>query len=99
MKLDPRKAAEELARRAAARTKASTVVDGIRGELFDKQLAFIDDPSRNKAALCTRRAGKTSMWSRYATILALTKPRSLVRIWAINRLRAKQLLVKSLMYF
>ena len=92
MKLDPRKAAEELARRAAARDRASTVVDGIRGELFDKQLAFIDDPSRNKSALCTRRAGKTSMWSRYATILALTKPRSLVRIWAINRLRAKQLL-------
>jgi hypothetical protein len=60
--------------------------------LFDKQIAFIDDPSRNKASLCTRRAGKTSMWARYCTIVALENPGSLVRIWAINRLRAKQLL-------
>lgn len=92
MKLDPRKAAEELARREAARVRAGSVVDAIRSELFDKQVAFIDDESRNKAALCTRRAGKTSMWSRYCTILAITKPRSLIRVWAINRLRAKQLL-------
>ena len=91
-KLDPRRAAEELARRANAAQRANSVVEGIRAELFDKQLAFMDDPSRNKAALCTRRAGKTSMWARYGTILAITKPRSLIRIWAISRLRAKQLL-------
>jgi hypothetical protein len=90
--LDPRKAAEELARREAALTRASSVTVNIRAELFDKQLAFIDDKSRNKAALCTRRAGKTNIWPRYCTILALTKPGSLSRIWAINRLRAKQLL-------
>lgn len=92
MSLDPRKAAEELARRKVAQARATSVNEGIRRELFDRQLAFIDDPSRNKAAICTRRAGKTSMWARYCTMVALEKPRSLIRIWAIARLRAKQLL-------
>lgn len=92
MKIDPRKAAEEIARREAALARAQNVSVAIRRELFNKQIAFIDDPSRNKAALCTRRAGKTSMWARYCTIVALEHPRSLIRIWAINRLRAKQLL-------
>lgn len=64
----------------------------IRGELFDKQLAFVDDPSRNKSALCPRRAGKTSMWARYTTIEAMTKDRVLIRIWSASRIRAKQLL-------
>lgn len=92
MKLDPRKAAEELARRGVALSQAQSVSASIRGELFQQQLDFIDDPSRNKAALCTRRAGKTSMWARYCTMTALQTPRALIRIWAINRLRAKQLL-------
>lgn len=90
--LDPRKAAEELARRERALVQARNVTAAIRAELFDKQINFVDDPSRNKAALCTRRAGKTSMWPRYCTIVALEKPGSLIRIWGINRLRAKQLL-------
>lgn len=92
MTLDRKLALAELARRAGAQQRAASVVGAIRGELFDKQLAFIDDASRNKAALCTRRAGKTSMWSRYCTIVALENPKSLIRIWGISRLRAKQLL-------
>ena len=92
MPLDPRKAAEELARRDRALTQARLTTRAIRAELFDEQIAFIDDPSRNKAALCTRRAGKTSMWARYCTVVCLENPGSLIRIWAINRLRAKQLL-------
>lgn len=87
-----REALEELARRKLALTEASVVTAAIRRELFDKQLDFIDDRSRNKAALCTRRAGKTSMWSRYCTIVALENPKSLIRVWGISRLRAKQLL-------
>lgn len=90
--IDPRRAAEELARRQQAQNRAATTIDGIRAELFDNQRQFIDDPSRNKAALCTRRAGKTSMWSRYCTIEALRHPGALIRVWAINRLRSKQLL-------
>ncbi len=67
------------------------LVQAIRGELFDKQLAVLDDPAREKAALCTRRAGKTSMWSRIAVIGALQHPRGIIRIWGINRIRAFQL--------
>lgn len=92
MKLDARKAAEELARRKDALLRASAVTEGIRGELFDRQLAFVDDPSRNKAAICPRRAGKTMMWPRYCFIKALENPRSLSRVWGITRLRMKQLL-------
>jgi hypothetical protein len=86
------KALEEFLRRTSSKVQATGVVENIRRELFDKQLAFIDDTSRNKAALCTRRAGKTSMWSRYCTMTALLHPKSLVRIWGISRLRTKQLL-------
>ena len=92
MKLDPRKLKEEKLRRALGKAQAHGTSASIRGELFDKQLAFIDDPGRNKAALCTRRAGKTSMWARYCTMVALENAGSLIRVWAINRLRAKQLL-------
>ena len=90
--IDARRLKEEKLRRELAKARARTVSSSIRGELFDKQIAFIDDPSRNKAALCTRRAGKTSMWARYCTMVGLENAGSLIRIWAINRLRAKQLL-------
>lgn len=89
---DAKRALLELARRAEAAKAAGGVVAGIRKELFPQQLDFIDDPSRNKVALCTRRAGKTSMWSRYCTIVALQHPNSLIRVWGSSRLRVKQLL-------
>lgn len=82
----------ELLRRHLATQEAGGVVAGIRKELFDKQLAVVDDPSRNKAALCTRRAGKTNIWSRYGVITCLLKSRSIVRIWASSRLRCKELM-------
>lgn len=87
---------EEYAARQVLREKNETVISHIKAELFDRQIAFIDDPAREKGALCTRRAGKTQMWSRYAPIVCLRKSRSLVRIWAINRLRAKQLVWEDL---
>ena len=92
MEIDPREAALELARRRDARLQAGQVTAGIRAELFKQQLDFIDDVSRNKAALCSRRAGKTSMWARYCFITALETPRALIRLWGITRLRTKQLL-------
>lgn len=92
MKVDSRLAAEELARRAQEKHGAKSVVNDIRAELFDRQLAFIDDTSKYKAALCTRRAGKTSMWSRYCVSEAIQNNRALIRIWAVSRIRAKQLL-------
>lgn len=83
---------EELARRQMAHEATLPVISAIRAELFDKQLAFLDDKDRRKAALCTRRAGKTSMWARYCTIVGLKTPRGVIRVWGITRLRVKQLL-------
>jgi len=88
----------EVAARKAARERVAVTVAAIAGELFDKQLALWMDPAREKAALCTRRAGKTECWTRIATITALERPRGLVRLWAINRLRCKQLIWEPLMY-
>lgn len=81
----------EVAARARQRLVVADLVTAIRAELFDKQLAVLDDPDKQKAALCSRRAGKTSLWARAAVICALERPRCLIRIWAVNRLRAKQL--------
>lgn len=74
------------------RQSQGLLINAIRDEFFDKQLQFVDDPAREKGALCTRRAGKTAMWVRYCTIIALTVPRGLIRIWGVTRLRGKQLL-------
>lgn len=61
-------------------------------ECFDKQAAFIQDPSREKAALCTRRAGKTTLAGKYLYAVALRQPNTLCTYWAITRLRSKQLI-------
>lgn len=83
---------EEYLRREMSRAAQGQLITAIRSELFKQQLDFVDDPSRNKAALCTRRAGKTAMWVRYCAIIALLVPRGIIRVWGITRLRAKQLL-------
>ncbi len=82
---------QEVHARANQRSAVSDLVQAIRGELFDKQLAVLDDPAKEKAALCSRRAGKTSMWPRVAVITALERPRCLVRIWAVNKQRAVEM--------
>lgn len=90
--MEPRKALEELVRRQREMSLDSGVIVGIRAELFDKQLNVLDDTHDRIAAVCTRRAGKTSTWPRYATIRALQRPGVLIRIWGITRLRCKQML-------
>lgn len=83
---------QEVARREQQRALELAKITAIRGELFDKQLDVLDDPSKEKAVLCSRRAGKTSMWPRIATICALEAPRNLIRIWAVSRLRCEQMI-------
>ena len=82
---------QEVVARAQQRLAVADIVKAIRAELFDKQLAVIDDTSKLVAPICSRRAGKTNIWPRAATICALERPRSLIRIWAVSLLRAKQL--------
>jgi hypothetical protein len=84
---------------AEVRARIEDIVAKIECELFEKQLAFINDTSRFKAARCTRRAGKSELISRYAVKVALLT-KGIVRIWAITRLRVKQLhwkLLKSVL--
>lgn len=90
--VDSRLLFEEAERRRLLREAATARTAKIKEELFDRQVAFVDDRSKRKGALCTRRAGKTSMWSRYGTVVALENSRVIIRIWAATRLRAKQLL-------
>lgn len=86
-----REALLEKARRKQFAEMAAKTIEAIRKELFAAQLEIIDDPSRNKAILGTRRAGKTETWPRYAVMVALLNPGSIVRIWAASRLRCKEL--------
>ena len=93
-----RAALEELVRRKQAREAVDGLTSGILGECFLQQTHFIEDPSKYKSALCTRRAGKTGMWTRYCSSEALKNERALIRIWAVSRLRAKQLLWDEFKY-
>jgi hypothetical protein len=52
--------------------KASAILD----RLFPQQRAFVLDPSRQKAALCPRRSGKSYSVLSYALIVALSQPGS-----------------------
>lgn len=83
---------EEYARRERSKAAVSALTAAVRSEYFDRQRAFVEDKNRNKLALCTRRAGKTNIWPRYTVSEALERPGVLIRVWAVNRLRAKQLL-------
>lgn len=73
-------------------------IQAIRAEMFAEQLAFVDDPSREKAANGTRRCGKTGAEERYGPLEALKHPGSLIRYWAITRQRCKELMWLPLKY-
>lgn len=96
MPISDRALLEEFERRRKAKEAVKDTVRAIRAEMFQQQLAVHDDPSRNKAMLCTRRAGKTQYHARGGTIIALEEPGTLQRIWAINKLRCKQLIWEEL---
>lgn len=91
-KVPDRALLEELARRAEQKRAVQATNEALLQELFPEQRAFVTDPSRRKAVLGSRRAGKTEMWSRYSVMTALTYPRTLTRLWSHARLRAKDLL-------
>tara|TARA_R110002110_G_scaffold25389_2_gene94267 strand:- start:15347 stop:16810 length:1464 start_codon:yes stop_codon:yes gene_type:complete len=63
-----------------------------REDLFDKQLDLIDDPAKQKAALCSRRAGKTYTCCFYMLEVAHKFPDSLIPYIALTRSVAKRLM-------
>ena len=86
---------EEYAKRQAVAAGQAALIQRIEDEMFPQQVAFARDKNRFKAVLGSRRAGKTEMWVRIATIAALQNPRMLIRIWHSSRLRAKSMVWAS----
>jgi hypothetical protein len=97
MSIPPRARAllAEMIRRRRAQERAakddSARVARLRALAFGEQLAFIDDPSRKKAARCTRRAGKTAMAAIYLLCVALSSPDQTCLYLALTRASAKRL--------
>ena len=68
-----------------------------RPKLFAQQAAFIQDPKKLKAALCSRRAGKSHMAGCYVIAEALKHPRATVPYVALTRGHAKRIMWKTLL--
>lgn len=68
-----------------------------RPKLFRQQVNFINDKSKLKAALCSRRAGKTHMACSYAVAEALKHPNCTVPYVALTRGHAKRIAWKTLL--
>lgn len=59
-------------------------------DLFDKQLAVVKDPAKRKSVLCSRRAGKTTLATRYLVKEALEHPHSVCLYIGLTRVAAKR---------
>jgi phage terminase large subunit len=66
-------------------------------KLFAQQAQFIKDPRKLKAALCSRRAGKSHMAGCYVIAEALKHPKSTVPYVALTRGHAKRIMWKTLL--
>jgi hypothetical protein len=75
----------------AERYRRLSTIDRIRTDLFDKQLAVIDDKSKRKAVLTSRRAGKTHMLGALNVLGAMASPRLTAPYIALTRGHAKRL--------
>lgn len=78
-------------------SKRNRLIDGLRDTLFAEQLAFIDDPSKTKAAQCSRRAGKSYGAGAYFTIEAIKYPRSTCLYIATTRDQARKIMFKDVL--
>lgn len=76
--------------------KIATKVEGagayLRKHLFDKQLAFATDPAKQKAALCTRRAGKTEVIAQMLLETAVENSQSICLYYAPTKRQAKNII-------
>ena len=94
-----RRVREELIRRRDKDPDAykRAVIAALRSELFDKQLAVMDDKSRRIALCCSRRAGKSELAARMIACALLQGNRNDYVLFAARTLqRAKQILLSIL---
>ena len=87
--MDQRKARRILAE-ASERARRRASLD-FRKLLFPQQRALLDDPSRTKVALCSRRAGKSFALSVLALDTAFKFETSLIPVISITRSQAKRI--------
>lgn len=64
--------------------------------LFDKQLAFVEDPSDFKAAICSRRAGKTVACAAHLIHTAINSPNTISLYITLSRNNAKKIIWRDL---
>lgn len=64
--------------------------------LFDKQLAFVEDPSPFKIAVCSRRAGKTVACAAHMMHVAINAPNIVCVYITLSAANAKKLIWKEL---
>lgn len=64
--------------------------------LFDKQLAFVEDPAPFKVAVCSRRSGKTVACAAHLIHTAINNPNTTSLYITLSRNNAKKLIWKEL---
>lgn len=67
------------------------------GNAFDKQLEFINDPSKQKVLFCTRRSAKSFTAGLYLVFEALTNPGSNCLFIGLTRQSAKAIIWKDIL--
>lgn len=73
-------------------------IQALRASCFDKQLEFIDDPGKLKAAQCTRRAGKSyGAAGIYLCTTSVKHPRSTCLYIATTREQARRIMLKDVL--
>lgn len=77
--------------------RRATLRDRLRASAFPTQRAFLDDPARMKAALCTRRAGKSYGIGLNLCDAALETPGSSQLYVALTRESAKRIMFKDVL--
>lgn len=78
------------------RKRESNVIPWLQSS-FPQQTKFIEDPSRLKAALCTRRAGKSFGVGEYACRTCVQNPNSSVLIVGLTRESIKRIYIKDVL--
>lgn len=64
--------------------------------LFDKQLAFVEDPAPFKSAVCSRRAGKTVSCAAHLIHTAINNPNTISLYITLSRNNAKKIIWRDL---
>lgn len=87
-----RRAKLELEKRRSTPEFKRGVIAALRAELFDHQLAVLDDPSPRIAACCSRRAGKSELAARMIIIALLNSGHNDTILFSARTLaRARQI--------